>query len=104
MKFDCFFINTETVIRNAKVYAVPSEPFSPMSFAILRDADKIRLLFYNHRESHTHCQGCDMLYLSASFSPISFAIHKRLLMKFDCFFIISETVIRNAEVAYAFSS
>ena len=37
MKFDCFFIITERVIRNAEVYAVPSEPFSPMSFAILRD-------------------------------------------------------------------
>ena len=37
MKFDCFFIITERVIRNAKVYAVPSKPFSPMSFAILRD-------------------------------------------------------------------
>ena len=37
MKFDCFFIITERVIRNAKVYAVPSKPFSPISFAILRD-------------------------------------------------------------------
>ena len=37
MKFDCFFIITETVIRNAKVYAVPSEPFSHLCFAILRD-------------------------------------------------------------------
>ena len=37
MKFVCNFKITERVIRNAKVYAVPSEPFSPMSFAILRD-------------------------------------------------------------------
>ena len=37
MKIDCFFIITERVIRNAKVYAVSSEPFSPISFAILRD-------------------------------------------------------------------
>ena len=36
MIFDCFFIMSERVIRNAKVYAVPSEPFSPISFAILR--------------------------------------------------------------------
>ena len=33
MKFDCLFIITKRAIRNAKVYAVPSEPFSPMSFA-----------------------------------------------------------------------
>ena len=37
MKFDCFFIITERVIRNAKVYAVPSKPFSPISFSILGD-------------------------------------------------------------------
>ena len=37
MKFDCFFIITDRVIRNAKVYAVPSKPFFPMSFVILRD-------------------------------------------------------------------
>ena len=37
MKFDCNFKITERVIRNAKVYAVPSKPFSPISFAILGD-------------------------------------------------------------------
>ena len=37
MKLDCFFIITERVIRNAKVYAEPSKPFSPISSAILGD-------------------------------------------------------------------
>ena len=103
MKFDCFFIITKRVIRNAKLFAVPSDPFSPMPFAILRDFLMKFDCFFIITERVIRTAKVGICCLFCTFVSYPFCDTKRLLMKFDCFFIIAEIVIRTAKVPISFA-